>query len=34
MEWIHLVQKRGQWRAVVKKEINFRVPQNVENFLE
>jgi hypothetical protein len=26
MDWIDLVQERGQWRAHVNTEINLRVP--------
>jgi hypothetical protein len=26
MEWIHLAQNRGHWRALVNTEMNFRVP--------
>jgi hypothetical protein len=26
MDWIHLVQDRGQWRAFVKTLMNLRVP--------
>jgi hypothetical protein len=26
MDWIHLIQDRGQWRAVVNTAMNFGVP--------
>jgi hypothetical protein len=26
MDWIHLAQDSSQWRAVVKMEMNLRVP--------
>jgi hypothetical protein len=26
MNWIHLVQNRGQWRALVNTVMNLRVP--------
>jgi hypothetical protein len=33
MVWIGLVQDMDQWRAIAKTVMNFRVPQNAENFL-
>jgi hypothetical protein len=30
MDWINLAQNRGEWRAVVKAVLYFRVPQNAE----
>jgi hypothetical protein len=33
MDWINLVQYRGQWRALVNMVINLHVPCNVEKFL-
>jgi hypothetical protein len=33
MDWIHLAQYRGQWRALVNTIMNLRVPQNVGKFL-
>jgi hypothetical protein len=26
VDWINLVQSRGQWRAIVNTAMNFRVP--------
>jgi hypothetical protein len=31
VDWIHLAQGRGQWRDLVNKLMNLRVPQKVEN---
>jgi hypothetical protein len=33
MDWIDLVQWRGQWRTLVNKAINLRVKKNVAKFL-
>jgi len=27
LDWLHLAQDRGQWRALVKTVVNFRGPQ-------
>jgi hypothetical protein len=32
-EWMYLDRNRDQWRAVVKKVLNIRVPKNAGNFL-
>jgi hypothetical protein len=33
VDWIHLVQDREQWRALVNKLMNLRAPYNYGNFL-
>jgi hypothetical protein len=33
VDWIHLVQERDQWRAVVKTVTNLRVQLKAGNFL-
>jgi hypothetical protein len=33
MNWIHLPQNRGQWRALVNTVTNLRIPFNFNNFL-
>jgi hypothetical protein len=33
MDWIDLVQDRLQWRALVNKIMNLRVPQNAAKFV-
>lgn len=33
VDWIHLVQFRVKWRAVVNTEMNLHVPQYAGNFM-
>jgi hypothetical protein len=33
VNWIHVAQDRGQWRALVNTVMNLRVPQKTGNFL-
>jgi hypothetical protein len=33
VNWIHLVYGSDQWLVLVNTEMNFRVPQNTENFM-
>jgi hypothetical protein len=33
MDWIDLAQNRDQWRALVDKVMNLRVPENAGKFL-
>jgi hypothetical protein len=33
MDWIDLARDTDQWRALVIKELNLRLPQNFMNFL-
>ena len=33
MDWIDLAENGDRWRVLVKAVMNFRVPQNVGNFL-
>jgi hypothetical protein len=32
MDWIHLAQDRGKWRALVNTIMNLRIPQNFGKF--
>jgi hypothetical protein len=34
MDWNDLAQDKGRWRALVKMEMNLRVPENVGKNLE
>jgi hypothetical protein len=33
MNWIHLAQGRNQWRALVNRIVDLRVPENAGNLL-
>ena len=33
VDWINVAQDREIWRAVVKKEMNLRIPYNAVEFL-
>jgi hypothetical protein len=33
INWIHVLQDRNQWRALMNMVLNFKVPQNVGKFL-
>jgi hypothetical protein len=33
VDWIHVAQDRGQWRACVKTIMNLQIPERAGNFL-